>query len=85
MLENAFVCCMEHDEPWTMENDSISITHPPLNIKGNTEHPFYPTLRGLISEAISKARELPIHAPSSGQAFDIIADGLENNPDMEHD
>ena len=85
MLENAFVCCVEHEEPWTMENDLMSITRPPLNIKGNPGHPFSPTLRGLISEAIQKAWELPIHAPRSGQAFDIITDVLENNPDMEHD
>ena len=85
MLENAFVCCMEHEEPWTLENDLMSITRPPLNIKGNPEHPFNPTLRGLISEAMQKASELPIHAPSSGEAFDRITDVLEGNPDMEQD
>ena len=60
MQGNAFICWMEHDEPWTIEEDLISISHPPLNIMGNSEHPFYLTLRATRKEAIEKARELPI-------------------------
>ena len=60
MQENAFICWMEHDEPWTIEEDLISIAHPPLNIVGNSKHHFYLTLRAVRKEAIGKARELPI-------------------------
>ena len=59
MQENAFICWMEHDEPWTIEEDLISIAHPPLNIVGNSKHHFYLTLRAVGKEAIEKARELP--------------------------
>ena len=60
MEANAFVCWITHERPWEIEEDLIASTSVPLNIRGNQSHPFYPSLRVLRRDAISRARELSV-------------------------
>jgi hypothetical protein len=60
MGENAHVGWLEHDEPWTVEDDAIGEKSLPLNLRGNESHPFYPILTDIRREAREKARSLPI-------------------------
>ncbi len=60
MEKNAFVCWLEHAEPWEMEEGLIKTYSLPLNIKGNKHHPFCPALKLKRSEAMEKARNSPI-------------------------
>lgn len=59
MEENAFVCWMQHPEPWKIEEKVIQCISPPLNIKGNN-HSFSNTLSELRRDAKRIARESPI-------------------------
>ena len=40
MADNAFVCWLEHKAPWEFEEDLLGKLSLPLNIKGNSAHPF---------------------------------------------
>lgn len=60
MDENAFVTCIEHPEPWTMEHDLIASLSCPLNISGNAHHPFSMKLRQIRTDALRRAREMPV-------------------------
>ncbi|MCY3626418.1 MAG: hypothetical protein OXG88_02120 [Gammaproteobacteria bacterium] len=59
MEENAFVCWMQHPEPWEIEERVIMCISPPLNIKGNNNS-FSTTLSDLRRDAKRIARETPI-------------------------
>jgi hypothetical protein len=62
MAENAQVCWIEHDEPWTMESELISRLDLPLNLDQNSHNPFHSRLKELRSQARQRARELPVSA-----------------------
>lgn len=60
MAENAFVCWIEHPEPWLLEHELL-LGHPlPLNIQDNRHHPFCSTLSKIRQAAKQQARELAI-------------------------
>ncbi|PWC26630.1 hypothetical protein [Teichococcus aestuarii] len=48
-----------------IELETLGITQQPLNLAGNTHHPFHPALRALRSGAAAQAALLPI-APRGG-------------------
>lgn len=50
MAENARVCWIEHDEPWSMESELISQLDLPLNLDQNRYSPFH----GRLTEARPK-------------------------------
>jgi len=60
MDKNAFVSWIEHPSPWELERELLDTLSCPLNIQGNTRHPFCGQLRQVRSEAIAVAKELPI-------------------------
>lgn len=59
---NAFVSFATAGEPWRIETEVVGKPHTlslPLNIKGNSKHPFYKILRSIRQEAIKQASKLP--------------------------
>ncbi|MFG2434637.1 GIY-YIG nuclease family protein [Streptomyces sp. NPDC048508] len=62
MAENARVCWIEHDEPWTLESELISQLDLPLNLDQNRHNPFHSRLKELRSQARKRARELAVSA-----------------------
>jgi hypothetical protein len=60
MEKNAFVTWVEHDEPWTLENELFQSVALPLNIQGNKHHPFAALLLKKREEAIAIAKEAPV-------------------------
>lgn len=44
MADNAFVCWHTHPEPWVEEGSLIANLDLPLNLSGNSQHPFARTL-----------------------------------------
>ncbi|GAA3479141.1 GIY-YIG nuclease family protein [Streptomyces yanii] len=62
MAENARVCWIEQNEPWTMESELISQLDLPLNLDQNRHNTFHDRLKELRAQARQRARELPISA-----------------------
>lgn len=60
MEKNAFVAWMGHREPWLIERALLAELSCPLNIKDNAHHPFASILKKMRSEALRRAREMPI-------------------------
>jgi hypothetical protein len=60
MERNAFVAWLVCDEPWAHEHVLLGKFSCPLNIKDNDHHPFAPVLKRMRTEALRRARELPI-------------------------
>jgi hypothetical protein len=60
MQKNAYVCWIEHPEPWLVEREFLETVSLPLNIQDNRHHAFSLQLRGLRSAAKQKARGMPI-------------------------
>jgi hypothetical protein len=60
MEANAFVCWVEHPEPWEVEQEFFQTLSLPLNIQHNRHHPFSGRLQDLRAEAKRGAREQPI-------------------------
>ena len=60
MADNARVCWVEQDEPWTSESQLISQLDLPLNLDQNRHNAFHSRLKELRSQARQRARELPI-------------------------
>ena len=60
MDENAFVTWVEHPEPWTEEHRLLANLSCPLNLSGNGHHPFSARLSKIRSDALRRARDLPI-------------------------
>jgi hypothetical protein len=58
MKENAFVAWIQHDSPWTIEEDAFKVLDLPLNLKGNQHNDFYADLRAIRAKASEAAREL---------------------------
>ncbi len=67
MEKNALVCWLAHAEPWKMEQQLLHELSCPLNIKDNLHHPFSSVLKKLRTDAIQRARQLPI-ADERGQS-----------------
>lgn len=67
MAENAFVCCLEHMEPWVLEAELLHSLSLPLNIQGNRHHPFAADLSSIRTQAIRQAREIQIPNEGSQQ------------------
>ena len=57
---NAKVCWFEHDQPWVLEETLLTRLSLPLNLQGNSHHPFSTQLTGLRQEAKRAARDMPI-------------------------
>lgn len=47
--KNLRLTWVEHDEPWTIEDDVVAELKPPLNLAGNSSHPFHSTLKAARS------------------------------------
>lgn len=60
MEKNAFVAWVALPEPWTIEHQMLRELSCPLNIKDNEHHSFCRILKKLRSDALCRARELPI-------------------------
>ncbi|MFD4569071.1 GIY-YIG nuclease family protein [Streptomyces sp. NPDC058467] len=60
MADNAQVCWLEHDAPWTMESELISQLDLPLNLDQNRRNGFHDRLKELRAKARERARALPI-------------------------
>lgn len=60
ITQNAFVVWTVTPQPWVIEEELLQSLYLPLNIKGNSHHPFCPTLKLIRRKAKKKARELPI-------------------------
>jgi hypothetical protein len=60
MEKNAFVAWAAHPDPWRIEHELLLEFSCPLNIKDNGHHPFVSILGQMRSEALQRARELPI-------------------------
>ena len=58
MMENAFVCWLEHEEPWNVEHGFIGSVLLPLNIDGSG-HPFSRLLGDMRIDAQDQAKGLP--------------------------
>jgi GIY-YIG catalytic domain len=58
--ENAYVCWVEHPEPWVLEKEVFGSLSLPLNIQDNRSHPFASVLSNLRQEAKRLAKENPI-------------------------
>ncbi|MFH9215919.1 GIY-YIG nuclease family protein [Streptomyces globisporus] len=60
IADNARVCWIEQDEPWTLESQFISQLDLPLNLDQNRHNGFHGHLKELRAQARSRARELPL-------------------------
>ncbi|MFB6680034.1 GIY-YIG nuclease family protein, partial [Streptomyces sp. NPDC056390] len=62
MSQNARVCWIDREEPWTLEAGLISQLDLPLNLDQNRRNPFHSRLKELRSQARQRARELAVGA-----------------------
>ena len=60
MSRHARVTWAQADSPWISETQAIEQLGLPLNLQGNSHHPYYPTLKALCAEHRATARTLPI-------------------------
>ncbi|MGQ4398850.1 GIY-YIG nuclease family protein [Streptomyces hayashii] len=60
MADNARVCWIEKNEPWTLESQLISELDIPLNLAQNRHNAFHSRLEALRAQARQRARELPL-------------------------
>lgn len=65
MGENALVSWVVHEQPWELEQLLIGSLDVPLNLQGNARNAFHPILTRVRSEAVARARALPV-LPSPG-------------------
>lgn len=57
MARNAYVVWMIDPEPWLYEEELIRLASPPLNLQGNSDHPFYPELSRIRKQCKRRANE----------------------------
>ena len=57
---NALVAWLEDEEPWLLEEKLLGEMSCPLNLDKNRNHPFHPRLKTMRSEALLRARTMPI-------------------------
>ena len=67
MAENALVSWVTHDRPWEIEAELIATLDLPLNLDGNSRHPYRPHLSGLRSAAARGAEAMDV-VPNPGVA-----------------
>ncbi|NKX55950.1 GIY-YIG nuclease family protein [Arthrobacter mobilis] len=60
MSRHARVTWVQAESPWRPETLAIEELSLPLNLQGNSHHPYYPTLKNLRAKHRAAARELPI-------------------------
>lgn len=60
MSQNAFVCWLEHPQPWQIEASLIAQYDLPLNLDQNKRNRFHPELSAARQRAKQRAAELPI-------------------------
>lgn len=60
MANNAFVCWVQHPEPWQLEHQLLHEHSLPLNIQDNRHHPFSKPLSQIRQAAKAQAREMAI-------------------------
>ena len=60
MEQNAFVCWVEHQKPWQVEESIFKLVSLPLNIRDNAHNLFSQDLSKLRTLAKQRARCLPI-------------------------
>ncbi|WP_254788444.1 GIY-YIG nuclease family protein [Arthrobacter sp. ok909] len=60
MSRHARVTWVQTDSPWLPETHAIKQLNLPLNLRGNSHHPYHPTLKALRAEHRTTARALPI-------------------------
>lgn len=56
MSRHARVTWVETDRPWLPETQAIEQLSVPLNLQGNSQHPYYPLLKALRAEHRTMAR-----------------------------
>ena len=59
MARYARVCWVEHAEPWKLEERLLEDLSLPLNLAGNSHHPFHSTLSELRRRSRTQASRLP--------------------------
>jgi hypothetical protein len=60
MADNALVCWVVQQEPWKLEDLLVATLDLPLNLQGNSRHPFAEQLRSVRAAAREHARALPV-------------------------
>lgn len=60
MSRHARVTWVQTGSPWLPEAQAIEQLSLPLNLQGNSHHPYYPALKALRAEHKATARTLPI-------------------------
>jgi len=60
MLENAYVCWIEHPQPWTVEHELLRVLNLPLNLESNRRNGYWADLSQLRRQAKQSARDAPI-------------------------
>lgn len=60
MGRHARVTWVQAGSPWLPEMQAIQQLSLPLNLQGNSGHPYYPTLKALRAEHKATARGLPV-------------------------
>lgn len=60
MAKHARVAWMPVNAPWMVEKHAIESLNLPLNLQGNSHHPYYPKLKKLRAQHRDAARALPI-------------------------
>jgi len=59
MAQHARVCWVEHPEPWKMEEVLLEELFLPLNLAGNSDHPFHHKLSEIRRHSRVQAKRLP--------------------------
>ena len=67
MADNAKVCWVEHPQPWVLEDELLKSLSLPLNLQGNTHHPFFGLLGEIRRAAKAAAREMAIASEGNQQ------------------
>ena len=67
MADNAKVCWVEHPQPWVLEDELLKSLSLPLNLQGNTHHPFFGLLGEIRRTAKAAAREMAIASEGNQQ------------------
>ena len=62
MAANAFVCWIEHSEPWTLEEALMAGYDVPLNLDQNRDNSFYQQLAAARKAPKARALALPVLA-----------------------
>lgn len=60
MQANAFVCWVDHPEPWSLEEELIARYDLPLNLDQNRRNAFHPELTAVRKAAKARADTLPV-------------------------